>query len=217
MSSRRIIAWKAGYRPRFLFTSAIVVLLLLVMRSLWLPLIGGFLIVADPLPPLPADALVPLAGDRSRVIYGAGQFNQGHARWFIVTDMWIGATSLPRTYADSVTRQALQHGVPEERILVAPDMPASTYREALSIRQLARDHGWRSLIIVTSPYHTRRTRMIFGDVFRNTGIDISVQPVKNDWYIANIWWTYAAGRRATGSEYVKLVLYLLGYHQIWKE
>lgn len=125
-------------QKRYLHTIMTVPLLLIALR-LWLTLIGGFLIIADPIQT--ADALVPVAGDRSRVIHGSVMFQQGYARWFVVTDMWINAASPPLIYAHSVIRQAEDHGVPAARILVAPGMPKTTYAEALEMRQLARAQG----------------------------------------------------------------------------
>ena len=55
--------------------------LLVAFRGLGLPLIGGALIVADPL--RPADAVVPLGGGEP------GLVRQGDARWLIVTDSEI--------------------------------------------------------------------------------------------------------------------------------
>jgi len=39
--------------------------------------------------------------------------------------------------------------------------PATTRGEAEHIRDLARQHGWHSVIVVTSTYHVSRARMIF--------------------------------------------------------
>lgn len=187
----------------------IIILILLLSLSSWIPYIGSFLIVSDPLQT--ADALVPLAGDRIRVIYGADLFKRGYAHWFVVTDMWIDATSPSLLYANSVRWQAEEQGVPNDRILVSPGMPKTTYAEALSLRQLAQEQGWKSLIIVTSPYHTRRSRMILRDVFLDTGITIIIQPVHTHWYQSDSWWKSQQGWSTTLTEYLKLGLYIAGY------
>lgn len=40
--------------------------------------------------------------------------------------------------------------------------PFSTRGEAREVGRLARERGWRSLIVVTSPYHVERARILFG-------------------------------------------------------
>ena len=73
---------------------------------------------------------------------------------------------------DLVRRTALREGVPAARILVIPQLVHSTHEEALAIRHLAEARRWNGLLIITSPFHTRRARAIFSDVFRGSGITI---------------------------------------------
>lgn len=192
----------------------VAMIVVLVSQIFWLPWIGAWLIVADPLPAQPADALVPLAGDRSRVSYAAQLFEQDYARWFVLTNMWIDSSSSRLKYASLVRSQAIEDGVAEDRILIAAEQVRTTYDEALSLRRLAQEHEWQSLIVVTSPYHTHRSRMIFREVFRHTNITIAIRPEEQHWYTPENWWQHPHGRRQTGSEYLKLALYLAGYHQI---
>lgn len=37
-----------------------------------------------------------------------------------------------------------------------------TFGEAVTVTELARDHGWESVTVVTSEYHVTRTRLLFG-------------------------------------------------------
>lgn len=194
-------------------TSAVAaaLLIMVVSRDIWLPFVGRFLIVADPVQL--ADALVPLAGDRSRVVDAAKLLKHGYARWFVITDMWIDDTSPALKYVELVKTQAAEQGVPENQIVVAPGAARTTYQEALNLRQLAKQRRWRSLIVVTSPYHCRRAQLILQEVFRDTEIDIIVRPVTDHWYSAENWWTTERGLQTTIEEYLKLALYLVGYHQ----
>jgi hypothetical protein len=43
--------------------------------------------------------------------------------------------------------------------------PATTRGEAEQVQRLARQHGWKSIIVVTSTYHVSRARMIFKRCF----------------------------------------------------
>ncbi|MBN1886777.1 MAG: YdcF family protein [Thermoflexales bacterium] len=170
---------------------------------------SGFLIVADPL--AQADALKPLGGGKERILQAAGLFEQGYAEWFVVTDMPLSVPGIRESYAELVKREAVWQGVPEARVLTAPGVVETTYEEALAVRQLAQERGWRSLLLVTSSYHTRRTQLIFRDVFRDTGVAIMVWPMDESWYDPASWWRSHEGLRETWTEYLKLVLYVLGY------
>jgi len=131
--------------------------LLVVIRGLGLPLIGGALIVADPL--RPADAVVPLGGGEP------GLVRQGDARWLIVTDSEIDLPGIHDSWADLVRREAIWQGTPEARSVAAPDIVTTTYNEAQAVRRLVLARGWRTLLVLTDPYHTRRARLVFRDVF----------------------------------------------------
>nr|MBP8858361.1 YdcF family protein [Anaerolineaceae bacterium] len=76
--------------------------------------------------------------------------------------------------------------------------------------KIAQKRGFQSLIIVTDPFHTFRTRLIFRSVFRDSGIDLYVRPVRNHWYRSTTWWATSQGRQATLSEYIKIIAYFSG-------
>jgi uncharacterized SAM-binding protein YcdF (DUF218 family) len=184
--------------------------LLVTLRGLWLPLIGGALIVADPL--RPADAVVPLGGgERDRVTQAVALIRQGDAGWLIATDSEIDLPGIRDSWTDLVRREAVWQGTPAERIVAASGIVTTTYAEAQAVRRLMLDRGWRSLIVVTDPYHTRRARLIFRDVFRDSGVQVIVRPVEDAPYRADTWWRTEDGLRETWTEYLKMLLYGVGY------
>lgn len=200
----------SGRRRSILLGIVAAIIALVLARGLWLPLIGGFLIVADPLQP--ADAVVVLSGgERERVVYAAGLFNEGYADWFVATNMKHDLPGVRVLYGELVRQEAIWQGVPQERILIAPGILETTYEEALAVRELAQEQGWSSLLLVTSPYHTRRAQIAFRDAFRDTGIAVIVRPVNGHWYRADSWWKSRDGLRETWTEYLKLLLYVIGY------
>ncbi|MGA9349499.1 MAG: ElyC/SanA/YdcF family protein [Anaerolineae bacterium] len=83
--------------------------------------------------------------------------------------------------------------------------------KGLAVHQLAREQGGCSLIVVTDPFHTRRARMAFRDAFRGTGITVMVRPVNESKYRPDSWWQTRDGLRETWTEYLKLLLYVVGY------
>lgn len=194
-------------RQRLWLFAGLTLCLLLAAHRLWLPLIGRFLVVADPL--APADAVIPLAGDRSRVAAAADLLHQGFAPVLVLSDMWTGAEPDRIPYLEQVFSQALALGVAPGRIMTLSAQPASTCAEALALRSFAQRQGFRRLLVVTSPSHTRRARMILRSVFADTDTTVAVRPATNAPYHPDRWWLSASGRRETLSEYLKLVVFLL--------
>ena len=188
----------------------LVLAVVFLARGLWLPLAGRFLVVADPLQP--ADAVVPLGGGGvGRVAQAAALLEDGYATWLVATDAEIDLPGIRVSHSELVRQEAQWQGVAPERILVAPGVVETTYEEALAVRALAQEQGWTSLLVVTDPYHTRRARLTFRDVFRGTGVAMAVRPVEDAPYDPEAWWRSVDGLRETWTEYAKLALYLLGY------
>lgn len=178
--------------------------------------IGAFLIVSDPLPDQPADALVPLAGDPARVRAAVGLLQQEQARWLLITNMYIPnqVHVNPRNvYSTRTSREAVDYGANLEQIFASGQAVKTTYQEIQVIRQFAEQQGWQSLIIVTSASHTRRTRLIVDEVFVGAAIRVAVHPFAADTYAAASWWKHRQGRTQTCSEYLKLLAYLVGYRR----
>jgi uncharacterized SAM-binding protein YcdF (DUF218 family) len=188
------------------------VLLLLVAflsRQWWLPLPARFLLVEDPLQRV--DALVPLAGGDERAPYAAQLLEEGYADWFVATSMPLHVPAVRETYGELVREEAIQQGVPEERILIAPGTVTTTCEEARAVRRLFDAQGWDSLLVVTDPLHTRRARLCFDEAFRDSGVAIAVRAVEGSWYDPEAWWLSTGSLRETWTEYLKLALHLVGY------
>jgi len=75
-----------------------------------------------------------------------------------------------------------QGGFQRESVFVTDLQVDSTYEEALAVRDLALNRKWGKLMVVTDPYHTFRTRLIFNRELRNTGLDVLVRPVSGHWF-----------------------------------
>jgi len=54
-----------------------------------------------------------------------------------------------------------QEGPTRFRVLCFRAVPYSTRGEARTVARLAREHGWRRIVVVTSTYHVTRARMLF--------------------------------------------------------
>lgn len=184
----------------------LAMLILLVVVVLTSPLIlrgiGALLIYADPLKE--ADSVVALSGDTGdRVAEAARLYQKQYASYLFIT-----YTEKPAR--DALIRAAVMEGIPADRVIVTEMQVSNTVDEARAIKALAKERAQDSLIIITDPFHTLRTRIIFRNVFRGSGIDVQVRPVGGHWYRSTTWWRTAEGRRYTLEEYLKILLYFFG-------
>jgi uncharacterized SAM-binding protein YcdF (DUF218 family) len=132
-----------------------------------IPCAGEFLVIEDRLEK--ADAIVVMASPKIERTYEASfLFREGFAPLVLVTspdDQWqremarsVGVT-VPR-YVDLQQTMLRQLGVPAGAIRVFPRSTYSTRQEGEVLHELAVRNGWKTVIAVTTGYHTRRTRIL---------------------------------------------------------
>ena len=108
-------------------------------------------------------------------------------------------------------RNALvQMGVPADAIVTDMGPVDNTAAEAAELREMARARGWRSVIVVTSKYHTRRAGFAFRRAFDGTNVRITMRASKYDDSDPARWWRRRADFRFVISEWPKLFAYRLG-------
>ena len=172
------------------------------VRPIWLPLIGQALEISSELKS--ADVIIVLGGglgDRER--YASDLFHQGMALHLIATGAPLGSQT------GAAAMVAL--GVPREAIVLA-NGTLSTHGDALRSRQIMEERGWHSALLVTDPYHIRRSLWSFRSTFQGTSLTVSPAAVVDSWFRADDWWQSVAGFVAVNEEYVKLAYYILrGY------
>jgi uncharacterized SAM-binding protein YcdF (DUF218 family) len=96
---------------------------------------------------------------------------------------------------------------------VLPGAVSSTYDEAVLLRDYALSHQLRSLLFVTSAYHSRRALWTLEHVFAGSGIEVGLDspPPGRDTPRPFIWWLSPRGWATVAGEYPKLVYYWLKY------
>lgn len=205
-TSRRVVAIR------------VVVVLIIV----WLPfswLAAKALIVTSRLEH--TDAAVVLSGSSTyveRAQWAARLYNEGRVQKIILTnDGLLGGYSheLDRNlFLVELAKAELQRaGVPADRIEVITKLGNTTYDEATFLRDYSTRHQLRSLLIVTSAYHTRRALWVFARVFRGTEITLGVEgpPPGIQTPGPATWWLHTLGWKLVPGEYLKLVLYRFRY------
>lgn len=171
---------------------------------------GGILIVGDSLQK--SDVVVLLGGgDRQRMQEAVEIYQDKLAGLVVLTETGETDPETGLLYSQLQKEEMISLGVPDGGIVFTEQHGNSTFEEAAAVRKLLTQSGKvQSAIIVTDPYHTLRTRLIFRDVFRDTGIRLSVRPVRSHWYRSTSWWQSREGWEVTLSEYAKVFAFFMG-------
>jgi len=79
-------------------------------------------------------------------------------------------------------------GVAKERVRVVPLREGGTYGEALAVRRYVEREGLKRVLVVTSPYHTRRSLATFATVLAPAGVEVGVEPATSSSRANPKWW-----------------------------
>lgn len=167
-----------------------------------------------------ADAIVVLSGSKTlteRVTLAAQLFKERKAPKVILTNDnlrggWSSAEQRNPYFYETAGNELRRLGVPVEAILVVPAPVSSTHDEALAVRVFTQSK-FKSLLIVTSAYHSRRALRTFRRDFAGSDITIGLIPVTTGFQTPRpgVWWLHRRGWEMVPIEYAKLVYYVFHY------
>ncbi len=127
---------------------------------------------------------------KSRVEKGVSLFQKGYAQHIIFS----GAAVRNRfVEADVMAGYARVLGVPDEAVLL--EKKAENTRENIQYSWLLMSNkGWDGVIVVTTPYHTRRAAYMFSAYPVNVSFSVAELPAAYTWFhnVARIVYEYAA-------------------------
>lgn len=187
--------------------------LLLGLSYLFLRGLGAYLIVVDPLEK--SEAVVVLSGGGNVRLEEAGKiYKEGLADKFILTETGNKITGYDQDYSFYETLKILNMDIPPTAIFITDEHAKNTYAEAVAVLDLMKKHHFKSCIVVTDPYHTRRARQIFRDVFSGSDIGVRIRPAAGHWYRSTSWFLSPSGWSVTASEYLGLLAYQLGIYRL---
>jgi len=178
--------------------------------------IGKYLVVQHPVER--SDVMVCLAGgDVERGLASADLFATGLAPRIVISREASpdGLETLRQRgidYPESIDRMMMilkGLGVPESAVIRNDRPMESTFHEAETVAALVSANQYRSLILITSPTHSRRAWLTFRRAIPAKEVRIAVMPTPYSGFRAEDWWKTRRFVREVILEYQKLIYYKL--------
>ena len=193
----------------------IVIAVLLAVWSLIAPWLATRLIVERPLEH--ADAIIVLSGSyvyRERTRKAAELYKRGVAPRILITNDgersgWSQKEQTNIPYVELEQRELIAAGVPPEAISVLTELVAGTDEEAKELAKNLDTYSIRSVVVVTSTYHSRRALWTFDRILASHDVAIGIEHagMSERTPNPNYWWLKARGWQMVAGEYVKSVVY----------
>ena len=134
-----------------------------------------------------ADAILVLGDDNfyaDRATEAAQLFRQGVAPIVVASGRRLRPSA---GISELMEHDLIERGVPKDKIERFVHDGDNTREEALALRRLATEKRWKSAVVVTSNYHTRRVRYIFERVFPSS-VALSVASARDGDFDPQHWW-----------------------------
>jgi uncharacterized SAM-binding protein YcdF (DUF218 family) len=213
---------RKNFKLPFRISASRALLFLVIVFWLWFVLAwlaAGCLIVERKLDK--ADVVLILGGSAAfeeRTEKAAEIYHQQRAPKIFLTDDgerggWNSKEQRNPFFVERARWHLLELGVSADAIEILPKQVNSTYDEAVLFREEASKHQLKSVIIVTSVYHTRRAFWTFSRNSVNDSFLIGIEspPVGQQSPLPQTWWWYFRGWNFVGGEFLKLGYYWLFY------
>ncbi len=170
-----------------------------VLIALWGP---GFVLEGPQRPLERSDAIIVISGDEDLARYREG-IRLYRAGWAPVMIFSGAAEDESVSNAEVMRKMAVTDGVPPSAILT-DDHGGDTYGNAVHTRTLMEQHGHKSAILVTSPYHLHRAALTFRGVYDGSGIRVIGRSAPDGEWRKQSWWLRDETRELTLRELEKL-------------
>ena len=173
------------------------------------PIAGTALVVSRPIED--PDAIVSLASHEWERLPAAVRLARRFPRASVILTLPVPATKF--NCHDCENRlERLQHaGIDRARVKVLPLRRGGTFGEALMVREWAQSTGQRRLIVVTSPYHTRRALATFSTVLSPLGVTVGVEPAADSPAQPDRWWSAPYDRAYVRYEWAARLYYAIRF------
>ena len=167
----------------------------------------------------PEAKLAPPAGgsesarfQRWLVYMAAALYNAGYANEILMASFNPTVSSKQEYPGHEIYRRVfLNRGVPQDRIHILGEQITNTMNESAVLGEYLDLHPAATVTVVTSHYHTRRTRWSFRLHFGSGAKRLRYVSAPEDDFSADDWWLYPKGFEMVGMEHIKIVGYWVMY------
>ena len=207
MATTRVASRRLGHRRRrlMLWTAAV-----LVVASLWpLAHAGEALIVTHEV--AAPDAILMLASHEWERLPAAAAVARKYPEALVLLTVPTVITEHNCHLCRDRVAWLNAEGVESARVRLLPRRAMNTYQEAEAARDYARTAGLKRMVIVTSPYHTRRTWATFEHVFTGAVSSLGIAPAPAAQGNPASWWMTAYDRHYVIYEWAALLKYRAAY------
>lgn len=203
MTRRGALSVPTGRFARIVLAAVAVAALVAAMA---LPGAGRRLIVTAPL--VAPDAIVSLASREWERLPTAAALAARYPRAVVILTVPAQVSEFNCHDCGHRAERLIDAGVDPPRIRVVPAVTGGTYGEAQALSTFVREHALHALMVVTSPYHTRRSLATFRTVLP-PGVAVGVTPASPAQAHPDVWWSTAYDRWYVRYEWAAIVYYQL--------
>lgn len=166
-------------------------------------------VVDEPAPH--ADAILLLGDDNfyaDRATRAAELIRQGVAPLVVASGRRLRPSA---GIVELMQHDLIERGVPKEKILPFPQDADNTGEEAAALAKFCSERRFRSVILVTSNYHTRRARYIFEKAFPSS-ISVSVASARDGDFDPDRWWEKRKSEKLFVHEWEGMLVAVWDFH-----
>jgi uncharacterized SAM-binding protein YcdF (DUF218 family) len=153
---------------------------------------GEFWVIDEPA--APSDALIVLGDDNyaaDRAFHAAGLYRSGVAPVVVASGRMLRQNV---SLADVMEHDLQSYGVPAPSIVKLSNRAENTREEAVEAARLIQARGWKRIIVVTSNYHARRARFIYGKILPSS-VSFRVCGARDSDFDPSRWWETRLGQK----------------------
>ncbi len=185
-----------------------IIIMIWVTAPLWLAQLGAFLKI--PNNPIKADAIVVLGGDGpERLLHAADLYKKNFS-----SNIWITGNMplplVPSLFERELARDFLiKNNIPSNSITLLNS--TSTWEDSIAVAKEAKKNNIKSILLVTSWYHSRRAFNAFERNVAKKEIALGFSAPDHPTFTPQNWWKTEYGLTKVVEEYIKTIRYLLKY------
>jgi uncharacterized SAM-binding protein YcdF (DUF218 family) len=144
-----------------------------------------------------ADGIVVLTGRASRIADAIGLLAAKRGQRLLISGVY------PKTTAAAIARLMPEHQSWFDCCVDLDHSAVNTEGNAVQTRKWARQHSFKSLIVVTSNYHMPRAMIEISHQLPD--VELIAFPITPEWVRVETWWSRLAMMRLLFAEYLKFL------------